>query len=167
MQETILPSTTTQYPQVTRLTWREFIRKPVTLAIIGVSLVALAIVLVLTVGRPGAVTPSSILKSDGYGTTMTLDHGQLTQAMGGTGSDGINPGDYFTTAAAGVNGYGDEEVVIGVTDQGKGLEGLLVGYLSGQSGVHAKTVDGGRFIVVSGSQSAFGSFSTSSSTTVQ
>lgn len=147
----------------TKLTLKEFIRKPVTLLIIGATLIGVAIALVFTVGRPGAPTPDSILKADGYSTTVTFNHDQLVQAMGGPGQDGVNPGDYFTTAAGGVNGN-QEEVVLGVTDQGKGLEGLLVGTLT-TDGVHAKTVDDGKFIVVSGSQSALGGLANLGTTT--
>lgn len=156
MQETILPPTTTIPPAMPeRSTWQKLIRKPLTWIVVGAAIIGIAVALAVA-GRPGADTPSSILKGDGYSVAMTLGHQQLVQAMnsGGGSTGGLNPGDYFTTAAAGVNG-GSEEVVLGVTDQGKGLDGLLVGYLN-QGGVHARTVDGGRFIVVSGSGSALG-----------
>jgi hypothetical protein len=156
MQDTILPSTTPEFPQVTRSAWQR-IRKPLTWIIVGAVIVAGAIALMFA--GSGPVTPTSILKGDGYTLNMTFTHQQLVQAMNqGGGTSGLNPGDYFTTAAAGLNS-GQEEVVLGVTSQGQGLDALLVPMLNGQSGVHAKTVDGGKFIVVSGSTGALGGLS--------
>jgi hypothetical protein len=172
MNETVFPeynlgrladAVTGNYPQAPqRSTFQRIIRKPLTWVLVGVAILGTAVA-IMVAGRPGAVTPASILAGDGYSASITFNHQQLVQAMNsdGGGSSDLNPGDYFTTAAAGVNG-GNEEIVLGVTDQGKSLEGLLVPVLNNQPGVHARTVDGGSYIVVSGSGSALGGFASNS-----
>lgn len=174
MNDTILPgeynladAVVGNHNEPVRSTWQNLIRKPLTWIIVGAAIIGAAAA-IMVLGRPGAVTPSSILKSDGYSTAMTFSHDQLVQAMnsdGGSGSSGLNPGDYFTTAAAGVNG-GNEEIVLGMTTEGKGLDPMLVTVLSGQSGVQARTVDNGSYIVVSGSAGSLGGLA-SGGTTVQ
>jgi hypothetical protein len=158
MQETILPpiyDTTTPLP-VVRTGWQRWIRRPLTWIVVGFALLGMAAALIFTVGRSGPVTPASILKSDGYTASVTFNHQQLVQAMNSGGSTpGLNPGDYFTTAAAGYDGS-NGEVVLGMTDQGKGLDPLVVNMLNSQGGgIHAKTVDNGMFIVMTGPGSAF------------
>jgi hypothetical protein len=123
---------------------------------IGAVILAAAVALAYA-GRPGPVTPSSVLKSDGYSSAITLTPAQVHQQMG---NDPTVSG-MFGGAAAGTDASGQRmELVIQVTDQGKGIEPLLVNALNseGQGTYTVHTADGGKFLVMDGSVDALGAF---------
>ena len=144
---------------------KQWYRKPLTWIAVGAALIGVAVALMFTVGRPGAVTPSSILKSDGYSVEVALNHQQVITAMdsaGGTSSDNAVANSMFTDAALGTQG-GNTEVVIGLTPQGQSLAPLAIGSLG--NGEQAHLADHGKYLVIDGATGDMGNFGMSTSAT--
>jgi hypothetical protein len=156
MQDTILPgyTPTTVNPVVKSRPWY---RKPLGIAALAVAgIITLLVIVGVAVGHNGP-TPSSVLKSDGYSVSQTLDQNGVNAAIGADGGSATVLKGMVSGAAIGMNGS-NEEGVLALTPKGQEVLGTLAPYLNGNmgQGVTAHTADGGKFLVIDGPAASIG-----------